>query len=217
MIGMLREVLADCRRERNAKIAINIDFANRHFRGFAKFRFGNTDGVGHAAAVLIYDCHFILRNAGRAVQHDGETGQTFAYFFENIKAKLGILSRFEFICAVRRADSDGKRIDAGAGSKFFHFVRRSEKRVVGGNVNVVFNACEFAEFGFHHYAVVVRVFHHFFGDGDIFFPRLGRSVDHDGSEAAVDRSFADIEIRAVIKVHNDGNICSFHRRSHKVL
>ena len=74
---------------------------------------------------------------------------------------------------------------------------------------VVLDARKFSELRFDHHAVIVRVFDDLFGEGDVLFPGLGRSVDHDGREAAVDGRLADLKIRAVVKVHRDGNVRRF--------
>ena len=86
------------------------------------------------------DRHLVLRNAGRAVEDDGEAGKPPADFFENVEAKLGILTGLEFISAVRSADSDGEGIDPRAGGEFLHFVGRSEQRVVRLYLDVVLDA-----------------------------------------------------------------------------
>ena len=112
---------------------------------------------------------------------------------------------------MRSADSDGEGIDPRAGGEFLHFVGRSEQRVVRLYLDVVLDARQFSKFRFHHDAVIVRVFDDFLRNRDVFFPGLRGSVDHDGSEAAVDGRLADLEIRAVVEVHDEGNIRRFHR------
>ena len=150
------------------------------------------------------------------MKDDGEAGQALAYFFENIETKLGVLAGLEFICAVRGTDRDREGIDSRSLRKLFHFVGRREQRVVRFYFYVVLYARELAELRFDDHAVVVCVLDDFFRERDILLPRFGRSVDHDGSESAVDRGLADIEIRAVIEVHDDGNIRSLHRRLHEM-
>ena len=44
----------------NASVAVDVDFANGRFRGFAQLFFGDTDGIGELAAVLIDDVHVFL-------------------------------------------------------------------------------------------------------------------------------------------------------------
>lgn len=100
MVGMFRKMFADSRRKGNAEVGIDIDFADRHFRRLAQLGFGNTDGVGHMSAEFVDDRHLVLRNGRRAVEDDGEAGKPPADFFENVEAKLGILTGLEFISAV---------------------------------------------------------------------------------------------------------------------
>lgn len=47
---------------------------------------------GHMSAEFVDDRHLVLRNAGRTVEDDGEAGKPPADFFENVEAKLGILT-----------------------------------------------------------------------------------------------------------------------------
>ena len=54
--------------------------------------------------------------------------------------------------------------------------------------------------------VVMCVLDDFLGDLDVFGKGLGGSVDHDGSEAAVDAGLAGFEVGAVVQMQNDGDI-----------
>ena len=87
VVGVLDEVLSDCRRERYAKVGVDIDLADRKLRRFSKLRFGNADRVGHGAAELVDDRNLLLRNARRAVKNDGEAGKAFP-----ISSRLSIRS-----------------------------------------------------------------------------------------------------------------------------
>ena len=75
------EVLSNRRRERYAKVGVDIDFANCHLSSFSKFAFGDTDSVGHVSAELVNDSNLVLGNGRRAVKNDGEAGQSLADFF----------------------------------------------------------------------------------------------------------------------------------------
>ena len=44
------------------------------------------------------------------------------------------------------------------------------------------------------------------GDGDVLLEGLGGSVDHDGSETAVDAGLAGLEAVAVVQVQGDGDV-----------
>ena len=208
---VLRKVLSDGCREGDAEVGIDVDLADGEFCCLSQFRFGDADGVGHGTAEFVDDGDLVLRDGGSAVQHDGEAGKAAADLFEDVDAQLGILTGLELISAVRGADGDGERVDARACGEFFHFVGRSEHSVMCGNVDVIFDARELAELRFDDHAVIVRVFDHLLGDGDVLFPRLGGSVDHDGGEAAVDGGLADLEVCAVVEVHGDGDVRRLHR------
>ena len=53
--------------------------------------------------------------------------------------------------------------------------------------------------------MIVSVLYDFTGDLDVLLEGLGGSVDHDGSEAAVDAGLAGLEAVAVVQVQSDGN------------
>ena len=154
MIGMLRHVLADAGGQAQAEVGVDVDLADCHGSGFAELVFGNADGVGQVAAVGVDDLN-VFRNDGRsAVQYDGEAGQAFGNFFEDVEAQrrrnedalfvARALFRFEFIRAVAGADSDSQGIDAGAGYEFFYFFRTGIRSFMSGDFYVVFNAGELA-------------------------------------------------------------------------
>ena len=72
----------------------------------------------------------VLSNAGSAVKNDREFGKPLFDFFENVETERGrnkdavriacALCGGEFVCAVRRADSDCERVNACAGNEFFN-------------------------------------------------------------------------------------------------
>ena len=68
------------------------------------------------------------------------------------------------------ADSDCKRVNAGLFYEFLYLVGVGVASVCCRNVNVVFDTCEFTEFCFYYYAVVVCVFYYVTGDFDIVRP-----------------------------------------------
>lgn len=149
------KVLADCRGDCKSEVGVDVDLADCHRCRFAEHIFGNALCAGHTAAVLIDLCDEVLRNGRRAVQNNGESGQTFADFFEDVETKLRLT--FELVCAVGSADCDCQRIDAGLADEFFDLVGIGELSVFCGNVDGVFDTCEFAEFSLDDYAVIVSV------------------------------------------------------------
>ena len=117
---------------------------------------------------------------------------------------------------MRSADSDSERVDTRFSGKFVNFVGVGEHSVVGMNLNVVLDTCEFSEFGFDGNVSVVRVSDYFFRDFDILCEFILRSVDHNGSEAVVDTTFAKVETIAVVEVQNDRKPGIFFRRENEV-
>lgn len=121
------KVLADCAGDCKSEVGVDVDLAHCHGRCFAEHIFGDALCAGHAAAVLVDFCDKLLRDGRGTVQNDGESGQAFADFFEDIEAKLRLT--FELVCAVRSADCDCQRIDAGFADKFFNLVGIGELSV----------------------------------------------------------------------------------------
>lgn len=201
------KVFSDGCRDCKTKVAVDVDFADCHACGFAEHFFGNTLCAGHISAVLVDDFHVFLRNAGRSVQNDGESGQAFADFFENVETEFGLA--FEFECAVRGADCDCEGINARLFDEFLNLVGVGVARVFGVDFDCVFNACEFAEFCFDDDAVVVCVFDNLFGDADVFGEGVRACVNHNGSETAVNTVFAECEAVAVVKVQSNGQTAGF--------
>ena len=72
VLGMLREVLADRRRHREARVGVDVDLAHRALRRLAELLLGNADRVGKLAAELVDRVDVLLRDAGRAVEDDRE-------------------------------------------------------------------------------------------------------------------------------------------------
>lgn len=216
VVGVFKEMFTDGSGAGDAEIGVDVDLADSHGSCFAEHFFGNTDRVGHFTAELVDDRNAILRNGRCAVQDDRETGQAFADFFEDVEAQLRFLAGFEFISAVACPDCDRKGIAPGFFDKFANFVGLCEISVLSFDVDGVFDAGELTEFRFHDNAAVMRVLNDFFRDLDIFLESVMGRVDHDGSEAVVDRGFAGFKVCAVVEVHNDGESGCFDSRLNQV-
>ncbi|MPN20702.1 hypothetical protein SDC9_168081 [bioreactor metagenome] len=104
------------------------------------------------------------------------------------------------------ADGDCQRVHAGAFHKILHLLGIGVAAVSDGNLHVILNAFETAEFAFHNHAVVVRILNNLTGELHVLFVAVVRSVDHDGGETAVDAAFAEFKGVAVVKVDADGQI-----------
>ena len=166
--------------------------------------------AGHISTVGVNNLNVFLGNAGRAVQDDGETGQTSADFFENVETEFGLTLELE--CAVRSADCDCERIDARLLDEFLNLVGVGVAGVFGVDFDGVFDAREFAQFGLDDNTVVVSVFDNLFGDADVFRESVRACVNHDGSETAVHAVLAESKAVAVVKVQSNGKTAGFDRR-----
>ena len=80
---------------------------------------------------------------------------------------------------------------------------------------MLFHTGQAAQFGFDPHALVVGVFDHFFGLGDVFFKRQVGTVDHDRRKPAVNDFLADLEIGSMIQMENNGQVLVFHGRLHQ--
>ena len=203
MIRMLRKVFTDHGGHGKADIGVDIDLADGAAGSLAKLLFRNADGTGHISAVLVDDAYEFLRNRGGTVQHDRETGQLLGAFFQHVKPELRFCAGLEFVGAVAGADGDSQRVAAGAGCEINNFFWMRIHGFVGFNGNFIFHAGQRAEFCFDHNTVIMRIFNNFTGEGNIFFIGLGRSVDHNGGETAVNTALAELEAVTVVQMQSD--------------
>jgi len=101
---------------------------------------------------------------------------------------------------VAGADGDGERVAPGALHEFDGLIGVGVDRVFGRDL--VLDARQLAQFGLDPHALVVGVFDHAAGDGDVLLVGQVRTVDHDGGEAAVDARLADVEVLTVVEVQH---------------
>ena len=87
LVGMLVEELTDGAGHGKTQVGVDVDLADGQFRCMTELLFGNTNCIGHLAAVFVDHLHILLRNGGRAVQHDREAGQTLGDLFEDVEAQ----------------------------------------------------------------------------------------------------------------------------------
>ena len=76
--GLVVEDLADGSGHGQTAVGVDVDFANSRLGSFTELIFTDTDGVFQFAAVFVDDLDLILRNAGRTVENDRETGMRFS-------------------------------------------------------------------------------------------------------------------------------------------
>ena len=109
--GMLIEVLADGAGHGKTQVGVNVDLADSHGSSLTELLLGNTNCIGHCAAVLVDHLNVLLRYGGRTVENDGETRQTLGDFLENVEPQRrrnqnalfvpGALLGSELECAVK--------------------------------------------------------------------------------------------------------------------
>lgn len=59
----------------------------------------------------------------------------------------------------------------------------------------------------------MSIFDNLTGQGDVLFIGLGRGIDHDGSETAVDAALAELEAVAVVQMQSDRDFGIFNHSS----
>ena len=59
----------------------------------------------------------------------------------------------------------------------------------------------------------MSIFDNLTGQGDVLFIGLGRGIDHDGSETAVDAALAELEAVAVVQMQSDRDFGVFNHSS----
>ena len=211
VIGMLVEVLADVAGHSQTDIGVDIDLADSQLSSLPQLILGDADGVGHLAAVLVDGFHIVLVDGACAVEHNRETGQFFFDFFENVKAKLGFLTGFEFIGAVAGADGNRQRIHAGSGDEIVNLFGLGEVCVLCADIDIVFNAGKLTEFALDNNTVCVRIVNDLFGQRHIFLIRQVAAVNHNRGKAAVNAGFAKLIAVAVVKMQRYGKACLLDR------
>ena len=150
------------------------------------------------------------------MQNYREAGQTALDILEDVKAKLGLRSGLELICAVRGADSDSERIAACALDKFLNVLGTGVGRILGGDIYLVLNAGECAKLCLDDNSVIVSVLNDLTGERNVILKGLGGCVDHDGGEAAVYAGFAKLIAVTVVKMECYGKSSLLDRSLNKL-
>ena len=189
---------------------------------------GDTNCIGKSAADSVDLLNVLLRNAGSAVENDGELGKSLLDLLENIEAERGrnkdtllvsgALLGSELVCAVGGTDRDSEGVNAGLGYELLNLFGTG----VGGMLcnNVVLNASENAKLTLNNNSALVSVLNYLLGEGNVVLEGVVRAVDHNRGEASVDASLADLEICAVVKVESEVNAAVLYCRlgeSEKIL
>ena len=124
----------------------------------------------------------------------------------------GLLA-FEFVGAVTRAERGCERVAACAVHELDGLIGIGEACVVFIDLDVLLDAAEHPEFGFHADPFRMRAIDNAFGDRDILLKRLVRRVDHHaGVKAGVDAVVARLLV-AVVEMHRKDRVGENFRRA----
>ena len=159
------------------------------------------------------------------MEHDGEAWEFLHDGVEDVEcegrgneqARLWVaraLCGSKFVCAVARADGDGKAVNACARNEVDNFFGL---RVVAFFChNFILNTCEYAEFALYGNVELVSVFNNLLRQSNVLLVGKAATVDHDAAEAHVHTALAEFEAVAVVEVEcNFGMVaskflCVFH-------
>lgn len=199
---LVAEEFAMNRAPNETTVGVDVDLRNAEFRGREVLFFIDAAGVFHRAAGVVDTSDPFGRNRGGTVHDEREVRFDFVDrrldFFQNVEVEALVAREFEG--AVRGADGDRERVDAGLFDEFGGLGRVGQFDAAD---DVFFNAAELAEFGFDDNAFFVRAVDDAFRDFNVLREFFVRSVDHDGAvEAAVDAVVADF-FGAVVEVNGE--------------
>ena len=160
------------------------------------------------------------------MKNDGESGKSLDALLENVETERrgnkdavgisGALLSGELVSAVAGSDSDRKGVTSGSVYELFNLFGSGVSFLTCLNLNLILDTCKSSELSLNYYAVIVSILNYLLGKSDVVLEGLGRSVDHNGSESAVDTGLAELESITVIKVKSDGNLrillncCLYH-------
>ena len=74
------------------------------------------------------------------------------------------------------------------------------------NNNFILDTSQSTKLCLYNYAVSMCILNNLFGYCDVVLERFGRSIDHNGSESAIDTGFTKLKAIAVIQMQSDRNI-----------
>ena len=86
LVGMLVEELADGAGHGKTQVGVDVDLADGQLGCMTELLFGNTNSVGHLAAVFVDHLHILLGHRGGTVKNNGEAGQALDYLVQDIEA-----------------------------------------------------------------------------------------------------------------------------------
>ena len=178
VIGMSFHVLADTGCHAKAKVGVDIDLADCALSCQTKLILRNTDRILKSAAVAVDDLDIFLRNGGRSVKNDRESGKSSCYFCQDVQAKLGICAGFELVSAVACADGDSQGINACSLNELFDLIGICEHSLVSINADRILDACEGSELSLNNCAVCMSILGDLLGLCDVVLEIVAGIVDH---------------------------------------
>ena len=176
LAGLIVVELTDGASHSQTQVGVDVDLTYGQGSSLTQLFFGNTDSVGHLAAVGVNHGNIVLRNGRRTVQDDGEAGQTLGDLFQNVETQGrgnqdavlvdGALLGSELVSAVGSADSNCQGVTAGAGNELLDLFGTGVGSSLSGNVDFVFNTGQSTQLSLDHNTVVVSVLNDLLGDLD---------------------------------------------------
>ena len=213
VLWMLHEMLADAGSQGKAQVRVNVDLANCTTGSLAELILRNTDSIIQLAAVSVDDL-YILRNYRRStVEYDWELRQDLGDLVQNVETQLrwnqnailvqGALCRSELECAVAGADSDSQGVNTGTGYELLNLLRMGVLGILCGYIYIILYACQLAKLALYYYAVSMSVLYYLLGNSDVVLEGMMGTVNHNGSETAVDAGLAGLKICTMIQMQGN--------------
>lgn len=173
------EALTNSAGHDHTAIGIDVDLANCGFRGFTKLVFWDTDCIWHLATIFVDHLDIILWDGGGTVKNDWETWELLLDFVKDIEADFWFGARWELVSAVGSTDGNSKGVDAGLADEVLNFFWAGVGVLF--SLDIIFNACENAEFTFDCNIVWLGVgeFANLLGEGNVVFVGKAGAIDHD--------------------------------------
>ena len=208
--------LSYCCRHHQTTVRVDVNLANSRFCSLTQLLFGYSDCVFQCSTVCIYDFDLVLRYRRRAVQHNRKSGYPLFYLCQDIKTQWwrnenticisSTLFGTELVCSVRCAYRNCQRIHSCLLYKVFHILCPCIRTMFC--THFVLNSCQYSEFSFDCYIILVCVIDNLFGQSHIFFVWKRRTVNHNRRKTILYARFAYFKAVAVVEVKHNRNIVS---------
>ena len=174
VLRMSEEMLTDTSRHSEAQVGVDVDLADSGFSSLAELILRNTYSISELAAVVVDDLDILRNNGGSTMENDRELRNLLLDFSEDVETQFRryenavsvarALFRFEFECAMARADSDSEGVNARLTNEFLNLFRLRVSCFVSSDFYIIFDAGELTELSFDNDAMLMSISNDFLRD-----------------------------------------------------